>query len=757
MGVCRGLDDLVEIKISDRTAWSGSISATGNHSLTIDQPNLFGGDKSEGGISGDLIIMRGTNDQQRLSQLQAMYGEDVPAYRGVTTFFYDGLICSNSPYPKPWSLRTRRTNADWDGGIWYQAKLIIWLNNNTIKAMNPAHILYQVQTDRVWGRGYSASQLDLTSFQSAADQLFNENFGLCLGWRRQNSLNEFIQEILNTIGAALFVDRMTGLWKLVLIRDNYDVSSLQNFNYTNGLLEITEDNNSSSDLVSNQIVVSYRDPITNEDKTAYSENIAAIQTHGVILENKSYAGIPTSELAGRIAARDLKVAQSSLKRFKLVFDRRAYTIQPVSVFKINVPEQGIESIVVRAIRVDHDNITNGKITITVIQDVFGLPSTNYVSEQVSLYKPPDHTAQLIEEPNFKFFNASYYDMCSQFSDGESKKYFQNWNYYAAIAKAPNQLHLMFKMWIRQRFYDPNTDEWNDSGFQDCCTVGNFAPVGTLLDFLPHSYSAINVRVNISTEMLKVVKANTAALVNNEIVRIDAIDIQSHTITLSRGCADSIVSYHGIDSEIWFYDEAVAVSSIPWYRRISPQYSNIIYYKFQTFTRYDETSAPNDVYADAFSISFYASIARAYRPYPPAHVLCQNKVFSTNQTNYIAQPFNLITWRNRNRLEQADRLYSQADASIDIEDGCYTELAVSLKNLEGGFISTEYFNLGAATSVDPVSLIPNALNHRGANFLLRTRNGLTGTLGDPSINAYSFDIEFFGFGVNFGRHFGEYNG
>ena len=156
MGLCRGMDDLVEIKVGDRTAWTGSLASSGGR-LSIKKPDLFGGDKGEGGINGSLIVSYGRPDQPVLTELSAIFGV-VPAYRGVVTFFYDGLVCSNSPYPKPWSFRVRRVTSDWDGAVWYADKAVIWLEDNKIKAMNPAHILYEVQTNTLWGRGFSAGQ-----------------------------------------------------------------------------------------------------------------------------------------------------------------------------------------------------------------------------------------------------------------------------------------------------------------------------------------------------------------------------------------------------------------------------------------------------------------------------------------------------------------------------------------------------------------------------------------------------------------------
>lgn len=63
MGICRGpVDELVEVRVGDRTAWAGSI--TGNATQYIDAPELFGGESGEGGVQGDLYVMMGASDQQ---------------------------------------------------------------------------------------------------------------------------------------------------------------------------------------------------------------------------------------------------------------------------------------------------------------------------------------------------------------------------------------------------------------------------------------------------------------------------------------------------------------------------------------------------------------------------------------------------------------------------------------------------------------------------------------------------------------------
>ncbi len=694
MGLCNSIDDILEIKVSDRSIWSGTISSDNISKIQINQPDIFGGDQGEGGIKGTLHIMRGASDQPVLNELAMMYGkvvqegyfskqesngyysEDtkwippviepgiVPAYRGVVTAFYDGLICSNSPYPKAWSLRVRRTNAGWDGSVWYPEKLVIWLNDNKIKAMNAAHIIYEAQTNRTWGRGFLESQIDLESFKSVADQLYSEGFGICLAWRRQESLQEFLQQVIDQIGAALFVDRTTGLWKLILIRDNYDVATLPTYTYSSGLLRVEDDDNSANDLVTNQTIVTYRDPISNEDKQARAENLAAIQKNGVILDQKSYIGIPTVDIAGRLAARDMKIAHSALKRFKVVLDRRAYALQPASVFKLSLPERGIDSIVVRAIRVEHDTITNGEITVTVLQDVFGLPATNYIKEQPVLWQPPVLTVEKIKIKSI--FEIPYLFLTKSLSQQQLLTEQSNQGFIAVAAERPNGLHLDFNIMSKLS----TEDIYKLSG--NC----NFVFTSLFISQMAQTSALTTVELTkmIDPEQLHI---GDCALVDEEIIQIRSYNTVNNTVTFARGCADTVPVAHA-NAHIFFFDN----SQISCDRAFNA-------YETVNLKLLPRTSQQKLTLQDATEESLLLK-KRLARPYPPANLKLNDVAYPTQLTQKLLK----IEWFERNRITQKDKTVDQlALTNLPEENTTYTlkvykktqvgaqfSLASDLKNL-----------------------------------------------------------------------------
>ena len=131
----------------------------------------------------------------------------MPGWRGEFTAVYDGEVIANSTSPLPWKFRYRRSTAGWDGDPWYTRQSDDPDDGTApampIKAMNPAHVIYQCLTDRRWARGLDAStKLDDTAWKAAADQLHAEGFGYCHLWERQDTVLNYVQTVLDTIGGV---------------------------------------------------------------------------------------------------------------------------------------------------------------------------------------------------------------------------------------------------------------------------------------------------------------------------------------------------------------------------------------------------------------------------------------------------------------------------------------------------------------------------------------------------------------------------
>lgn len=401
MGACRGpINALRAIKVGDLDTWEGE--QTDNGVIEINKPTLFGGEEKEGGIVGAFEVFMGAAAQTFSSTFKALMGGLVPDYRGVTTFTFSGKVAANNPYLKPWAFRIARWDQGWDGNPWYPVKARILLDDGrggTIYAMNPAHILYECYTNRLWGRGQDPSELLDEYFVAAANALCDEGFGLCFKWVRSEDVNSFINTVLNHIDAVQTIDRETGKVGIRLIRADYNPEDLVIFGYDSGLLSIDQDETGGGDSAYSEVAVSYIDARTGEKARAVEHSLAIIQSLGdVASTTAAYDGIPTAALAHRVAARDLNKQATFLKKFTVYLDRRGWKLSVGDVFKVTAADRGLVEVILRVGAIEDSELKDGRIKVTAVQDVFGLPSAGYAEPTLpGAWTPPDGTALAVSD------------------------------------------------------------------------------------------------------------------------------------------------------------------------------------------------------------------------------------------------------------------------------------------------------------------------------------------------------------------------
>lgn len=128
-GICAGADALLGIYVGEKTAWEGSQTALST--FNINNQSLFGGNKSEGGVRGDVTWLPGNDDQVLPAKLAGLLGgtpTTVPGFRGVASLFFTGsntlatnladvfsgiaarafYWSSNTPYLKTLWIKVRR-------------------------------------------------------------------------------------------------------------------------------------------------------------------------------------------------------------------------------------------------------------------------------------------------------------------------------------------------------------------------------------------------------------------------------------------------------------------------------------------------------------------------------------------------------------------------------------------------------------------------------------------------------------------------
>ncbi|MDP8079508.1 phage tail protein [Phocoenobacter skyensis] len=581
----------------------------------------------------------------------------IPAFRGMVTSFFSGMISAYSAYPKKHSYRVRRAHKGWrDGAVWYPEKCKIILRNDNIKlsglseaqmenarqihAMNPAHILVECATNKSWGGKKEFEELDLDSFKIAADTLFDEGFGLCFRYNRQGSIKQFIQQILDHIGAVQYDNIETGKLAIKLIRQDYDVDKLPLFTYDNGVLSIQDDDTSSSDNTANQIIVTYLDPVSNKENQAIANNLASVRMRGVISKKVTYKGLPTFDLASRIAQRDLEMTASGLMRLKIRFDMRGSELKPGDVFKITLQDRGIEQAILRVGKLENGN--EGEIIATCVQDVFGLPETNYSSHQTeSLYIPPDYTAKPIIQS--KLFEVPYHIFPVVFSEAELAFVKPTDCYIATLASKPSGLSLGFDMQVDA-----------GAGFNTVAECSFTESIIITEAISPHQTA---IKFEFSSGYIDLISAY-GLIIDDEIIKIEDVDLTTHTLTVGRGCADTIPQPHAENSRAWCY--LLSTSGDTTKYTINEQL------KVKLLTRTAQETLGEDE-ADTFTIT---TQQRQARPYPPANV----KVDDMLGADITGTEFKL-SWAYRDRDLQQEKLIAHTEESTVLGEGVSYEIAL----------------------------------------------------------------------------------
>jgi hypothetical protein len=656
-GLGRGpINQLRTIMVADKIAWEGE--GCDDVAFAIKAPELFGGEKKEGGVQGPFAIFFGAGDQvlpgaltadcgsggpmdgtRTLPSVKTTIGGPISEMRGTTMVWFDGLISSMNPYPKAWSFRVRRYSAGWyNDECFYPAKSLIFMAAGQVHAMNPAHIIYQCLTDPVWGRGLPKALLNENSFIYAANVLCAEGFGLCLPWQRKEEVDQFVGIVQDYIDAAIYPDPETGKMTIRLLRDDYDADDLPIYSPSSGLLDIVEDDSSSQDDIFNEMIGQGFDPITKEPFTVRVHNLAARQSQGAPNpEQLDRSGIPTRDLLGRVLQRDLKKFCSGLKKYVVVLDRTGWKLRPGMPFRVTDTRRGIGQVVLRAVEITDQSFKDGRITIKCTEDVFGLPDTAYVTTGGSTWTPPATDALPVTEE--AIYEANYRDIVRQQGVADAQALAPETAIIGVVAVSPDAVMYQYDLLSRAE------------GEPDFFTTsGSFTGAATLVDAIQPLDTTFEITGE--TDWPEDI-VGQAIVIGDEQMSVVDYDGTTHVLAVARGVADTVPQTHAAAATVWTIDDDFVSD------RRAYAAGETVEAKVLTRTGSDLLDP-----ADATLISI-DTVGRHARPYPPGDVKVDGDSIYLLSGTFV-EP--VITWVARDRLLQEDQLVGHTEAGIGPEAG-----------------------------------------------------------------------------------------
>lgn len=517
--------------------------------------------------------------------------------------------------------------------------------------MNPAHIIRECLTDTEWGLGIPTADIG-SSFTTVADTLFSEGFGLSLLWRDDNEVWDFIQTILNTIDAALYIDRATGLWELKLIRDDYEVSGLTVLNDYN-IIKFGDIKRRDPAVGPNVVVVKYTSRAKERESSLTLSNNALVASTGVRrYEEVEYLGIQTSALASRVASRDLRALTSAIADGTLTVNRVADTLNPGDPFVLDVPRYGFNSEVCRVISIEES--VDESIELKFASDVFALGDDPFagVNDQGGGWRngPIPVTQQVIQE-------APYWE--AVLSAGQT-------NIDASLSENPDAGLVMVAA-ARPTGDSLGLDLYASTGGAYSQTgTGDYFPFATLAGTLSDDPTAETVAITGGSDLAQVA-IGTIAYIGTEAVRVDFIS--SSSITVGRGVHDTVPIAHEAGEAVIF--TGLRPSGL------AEEYDagETVYVKPLTITSLG-TLDIDDAEASAVTLN-----SRAIRPLPPGNVKA-NGEYSISANALTGSPNEVVfTWAHRDRTAQTTESISSYTAG-DIGPEAGVEYVVDIRWVDG---------------------------------------------------------------------------
>lgn len=615
LGLCQApVDDLQEIRVGDKTVWAGKVS-TGR--ISVNQPNILGGDQAEGGIAGDIDVLNGNPSQAYNDYLSQFYAS-LTTFRGAFTLVLRKMyVGANNYYLKNWKFKISRHTCPWRSDL---AKLP--------NGMNPVHILYCM-----WVEDMQRSEnfLDLDNFAAVAQQLKAENFGLNFFWNREGTFEDFSTIVKRHIAAEIRNNPINNKMQLKLIRKDYNPPAVMHLT-EDDILDFNELKNPAVSDRTNSVTVTYRN-VDNDSAEAIT--VHSLQLDGYEINTSvDLSGISDGALAQSCASRELLTLSRPLRSATITVTRIAEGVRPADVIAITYPLYRLKGVLMRVTEVTLSPLEDCTVQLSLIEDVFGENAPLNAPSPESEWQPlPAIPAAIVDR---KLMEVPYYFLSLRLGDEAAQALPPDCGYVMTVASPKDYA---FNFISNFNF----GSAYQSYGYADFCAFGVISEAHDLDDDL--------VNLSLQKNMDRMQTGHIGVLSSGELVQVTAKT--ATTLTLKRGILDTPPKPIVKDDKIFIFSggyysapEAELVRNQTAKCKLRPQSGNGLL---------PIESAPEDT---------LVLTGRQYRPYPPAKVRINGVKYPQTVNDSV-----VVTWVGRNRLTQTtSTILSQDDSGVVVEAG-----------------------------------------------------------------------------------------
>ena len=520
------------------------------------------------------------------------------------------------------------------------------INENSITAsdINPIHKIREILTDDTAMNKPETSVND-DNFIKAADRIYDE--GLGISWSiTEKSCIDAINELCYHIEAGIRVNRQTGLYEIVLFRDDWfeedEIHAIAENKIKKGSMQYEITN---ADEVINQVNVNYYDRANIKNSSFSISESGLIQTLGrVNAETVDFPYFMNMRNAEIVANWKLKILSTGV--FKGSFTtgwREARKWNRYDLIRLPWSKRWVGNILVRIMSIKLGGPTSNDVSIEWVEVV---PSTGMMNTTIVADDPIDKPLPP-QSCQYEPFELPYYlavMALGQRKADEELSYESNFGLVGAVAEKPQENSLYAVMMTN------NGDEWVRAGSIQYSAATDLDQIisKTSLSFTVKNWKRI---ANVPAGTL--IKCGRDWLgTPGEWMVFQSIDPSTGIVSVKRGALDTQPQGWGEGTKLYFCGNDIS-------------YDQTEYISGEEVFVSALTTTPSGVLEQKGSIAIEMK-ARAIRPYLPANVKFNDTYFPETLivTNNI-----VLTWAHRNRAQQTGgEILGWYDGDVTVESG-----------------------------------------------------------------------------------------
>lgn len=573
-------------------------------------------------------------------------------------------------------------------GLWYEvAYFRLYKSDGNFKIeiaspdINPIHKIREILTDDTAMNKPESSVNDL-NFMKAADRIWDE--GLGISWSiTEKSCIDAINELCYHIEAGIRVNRQTGLYEMVLFRDDWfdedEIHIISESKIKSMLYEIT-----NADEVINQVNVNFYDRANIKNSSFSISESGLIQTLGrVNAETVDFPYFMNMRNAEIVANWKLKILSTGVLKGSFTTGwREARKWNRYDLIRLPWSKRWIGTILVRIMSINLGGPTNNEVSIEFVEVVsaIGIMNTTIVADEMIDKPPPPQACEY--EP----FEMPYYIAVmalGQRQVDEELAYDGNFGLVGVVAEKPQENSLYAVMMTN------NYDEWVRAGsIQYSLTADSDQIISkTSSSFTVKNWKKIS-NVPVGT-LIQCGKEWLTGL--SEWMVFQGINPNTGIVSVKRGALDTQPQEWDLGLKLYFCGTDIAYDATEYIAGEKVLVSAL-------------TTTPSGVLEQKGSNAIDMK-SRAIRPYPPANVKINGSYFP--ETTIISSDI-VLNWAHRNRHQQTGGgIIGWYESSITIEAGVTYSIEIS----SDGEILYSAANINANTYTIPAAVLIQNKPHR----------------------------------------------